>query len=78
MGKIQIQFCTELCFEFALRGVWGAWGGKKQVDGQVKSSGEKSGLAQLFLHVGFSLRAPGWRLHMNTGQGFTLGDHEMI
>ena len=78
VGKIQIQFCTELCFEFELQGVWEGWGEKQQLDGQVKSSGEKPGLAQLFLHVGFSLRAPGWRLHMNSGQRFTLGDHEMI
>ena len=31
MGKIQIQFCPELCFEFELRGVCRGWGGKQQL-----------------------------------------------
>lgn len=52
----RFSFALKLCFEFELHlntGQVGDWGGKQQLDGQVHSAGEKSGLARSFLYVGF-------------------------
>lgn len=45
----RFSFVLKLCFEFELHlntGQVGDWGGKQQLDGQVHSAGEKSGLAR--------------------------------